>query len=347
MLTPAASAVDRTSLVLEQGECSLSEMVGAYADVYCNPYEISDLDTIEIDPLELFLKIRNDGSMYKCMKRDKEGKCIAWEHWPTNFKYTGDLTEEEEGHYWHDVQVDSSGNPVINTDKESKLGTFAIACGTRTAPLGLASSEVASLVSGEVNGVIGSLPIIGDIATAANAAENAENVNWINGQYCVASEQNELWEDGHGLGSGWYKRYLMADPNASLSSDTLGLRWYQRYLEDQNWMEAAGLVGQSSSVALLEDYYDEHPLDNSYEGTLARFSGLSKETVEDTLALIDYYQWLAEYDPSELGPVKPVPAEEIGVVEQVFSEVGKVAEIVGIVYERVVYGERRTNARIA
>ena len=332
MLTPAASAVDRTSLMLQKGECPTTETVGAYADIYCNPYEITDLDTIDIDPPDLFLKIRGDNSKNECVKWDEDNHCTKRLNWPTNFKYTSTLTYEDGIDYWYDVQVDSSGNPVINPD--SKLGAFAIACNTRTAPLGLASSEVASFMdglnmkdgtrNGGSSGVLGSIPLVGNGADILEAASTLENAGWISGQYCVASEDNELWNDGSGV----------------------GLKWYQRYLEDQNWMEAAGLIGQSSTVALLDDYYEEHPLDNSYEGTLARFSGLDRETVENALALVEYQQWVAAYDPSELGPVKVPEVEEVSLVEQVLDGVGKVAEVVGIVYERVMYGEPRMNARI-
>ncbi len=58
--------------------------------------------------------------------------------------------------------------------------------------------------------------------------------------------------------------------------------------------------GYTSDVtAYLEKYYEENPVDDSFEGALARFAGMTKEEVEDALALIDYYQFLADYDPSE------------------------------------------------
>ena len=49
----------------------------------------------------------------------------------------------------------------------------------------------------------------------------------------------------------------------------------------------------------LEEYYEENPLDNSYEGMLARYSGLDKETVSDMLDIIAYYNYINEYDASE------------------------------------------------
>ena len=58
--------------------------------------------------------------------------------------------------------------------------------------------------------------------------------------------------------------------------------------------------GYTSIVtAYLEDDYEKNPIDDSFEGTLARFSGMTKDEVEDTLALIEYMQFLDEYDASE------------------------------------------------
>ena len=59
----------------------------------------------------------------------------------------------------------------------------------------------------------------------------------------------------------------------------LGFFAYQRLLENM------GLIEKSSVTAYLEEYYEKHPLDNSYEGVLARRSGLTKENV---IALLNY-----------------------------------------------------------
>ena len=69
-----------------------------------------------------------------------------------------------------------------------------------------------------------------------------------------------------------------------------------------------GLVEKSSVTAYLEEYYEKHPLDNSYEGILARRSGLTKDTV---IALLDYADqiiFLANYDPINY---YPLPADKL------------------------------------
>ena len=51
--------------------------------------------------------------------------------------------------------------------------------------------------------------------------------------------------------------------------------------------------------AYLEKYDSTHPIDNSFEGQIARISGMDKEEVLDTLALIEYYTFVANYNPTE------------------------------------------------
>lgn len=77
----------------------------------------------------------------------------------------------------------------------------------------------------------------------------------------------------------------------------LGFFAYQRLLENM------GLIEKSSVTAYLEEYYEKHPLDNSYEGILARKSGLTKNNV---IALLDYAEqivFLAYYNPANLYPI--------------------------------------------
>ena len=71
-----------------------------------------------------------------------------------------------------------------------------------------------------------------------------------------------------------------------------------------------GLVEKSSVTAFLDKYYEKHPLDNSYEGILARRSGLTKDKV---IALLDYADkmvFLASYDPTNLLPLPSVSLQQ-------------------------------------
>ena len=69
-------------------------------------------------------------------------------------------------------------------------------------------------------------------------------------------------------------------------------------------MESAGMIEQSSITAFLEDYYKKNPIDNSTTGIIARYSGLTKDQVIETLAYVKAFDWLANYNPETYGPEK-------------------------------------------
>ena len=84
----------------------------------------------------------------------------------------------------------------------------------------------------------------------------------------------------------------------------LGFFAYQCLLENM------GLIEKSSVTAYLEEYYEKHPLDNSYEGVLARRSGLTKDQVIAYLDKLEYLAKIAEYDPTGKAPILKGDARE-------------------------------------
>ena len=76
----------------------------------------------------------------------------------------------------------------------------------------------------------------------------------------------------------------------------LGFFAYQCLLENM------GLVEKS--------YYEKHPLDNSFEGILARKTGLTKENVIATIDTINYLTFIADYDPDGYYPLNYQAPEE-------------------------------------
>ncbi len=81
---------------------------------------------------------------------------------------------------------------------------------------------------------------------------------------------------------------------------------YQLFIEDRRLLENMGLVEKSSVTAFLEDYYEKHPLDNSFEGILARKTGLTKENVIATIDTINYLTFIANYNPDGYYPLNYV-----------------------------------------
>ena len=61
-------------------------------------------------------------------------------------------------------------------------------------------------------------------------------------------------------------------------------------------MESMGLIEESAVTAFLDEYYEQNPLDNSYEGILARYSGMTKEDVVAILDIVDYGNYIANYN---------------------------------------------------
>ena len=85
---------------------------------------------------------------------------------------------------------------------------------------------------------------------------------------------------------------------------------YQRFIEDQRLAESAGLIEKSAVAVYLDKYYEEHPKDNSYEGILARYTGLTKENVIAILDGIEGLEFLATYHPDGYAPYNYVAKEQ-------------------------------------
>lgn len=159
--------------------------------------------------------------------------------------------------------------------ENSNLAKYITYCGQRTSQYGIKDATIYdSLVgSGTAKSIISVVPVVGSLNDIADGITTEANWAWLTGSACVASEDNAYWE-------GEYK-------------------WYQRYAENQRLLENMNPGYTSTVTAYLRDYYEKNPLDQSLEGTLARFTGMSKEKVEDTFALIEYFEFLDEYDATE------------------------------------------------
>ncbi|MBQ8156637.1 hypothetical protein IJ101_02510 [Candidatus Saccharibacteria bacterium] len=178
-------------------------------------------------------------------------------------------------------------------DDSSNLAKYITFCGQRTSQLGLKDSGIIEKLQdgieeteneeGQKNWIqkgfnwLGStlssvFPGISETQNVLVAIRDADLMQWANGEACVASDENEYWAENKN---------------------------YQRYAENERLLENINPGYTSPVTAYLEKYYKENPVDTSFEGTLARFSGKSVEEVESTLALVVYYDQLAKYRPSE------------------------------------------------
>ena len=222
---------------------------------------------------------------------------------------------------WDNVDdAEHNGNPDINM--KSKLGKWVLSCAVRDSQFGQVDSNVMNAIGTLINtgsgGLdtalefgIGLLPFVGDAEQIASAAKEGANVDWATGENCIKEE---------------YK-------------------YYSRYSEDQRMMESAGIIKQSAVAKLLEEYYKENPIDNSYEGTIARYSGLTKDQVAETIQGIEIAQWLAEYNPENYGPMK-FESKGDGSYQYESDELVANAEK-AVVGSYIVFDDLRTKTKIA
>jgi len=153
-------------------DCPFLYSVGAVGDAFCNPYFVSDLNTINMDPGHVFERA-NSFSIY-------------------NFEN----------------EPDEQGNPQIRLHGNNTLARYVIGCGMRDSPFGLADMGIAArfnrlqdfmdtgTMGGNMalNAVTGNIPLWGSAQAATIAANNMLNADWVSGKNCVASEDNSRWD---------------------------------------------------------------------------------------------------------------------------------------------------------
>lgn len=251
-LTPASMAYNIADDLVPMDEyaeiCPYLASIGAVGDMYCNPYSITDMSTIEYDPANVTDKL--------------------------NDNFLDETTED--------------GNVII--DGSSDLAKYILFCDNRNSAFGIADQNIVNQVSswGQVNSgnstfdnvtnsAIGAVPIVGDVIDIVDNSTALANAGYIGGESCVAGNT----------------------VNDVAAPDWETAKYYQRFIEDQSLAESIGLIKESAVTAYLDDYYEANPLDQSYEGILARYSGLEKEDVIALLDIIDYGNYIASYDPSD------------------------------------------------
>ncbi len=289
-----------------EGYCPFLASVGGIGDSGCVPYSDSDFSTIDEQPGEVIDVLDSLGA------------------------FTGE---------------NSDGNVTIN--KDSDFAKYVRYCPGRSSMLGTPDFNIkAELIDGTstgntaVDGAIGAMPLIGDGLTILEDTEVQRNFGYISGKSCV---------DGGGSSVSLAQTddtdVTLAASNVSgtvAEGDNWNVaRYYQRFIEDQSLAESMGLINKSAVTAYLEEYYQENPIDNSYEGMLARYSGLDKETVSDMLDVLAYYNYINDYDPSERYAFgAPVVDEK----QDMNLEHEYVMDGAGVALEGVVYADVRNRS---
>ena len=172
-------------------------------------------------------------------------------------------------------------------------------CDERDSPFGVYDSNIANALNTSL-GFIDHIPILGDVIDIANAVEemSPENEGWARGNFCVMNKNT----NPH------FKELLYA----------------QHFTEDQRiaaqieldeTKTANGSI-KNPTVAFKEAWYEVNPIDTSEAGLLARYTGTTKQEAEEVIALIDYYNFLANYEP----PQEEEPEYHLEISENAFND---------------------------
>ncbi len=186
---------------------------------------------------------------------------------------------------------DNEDNPQVNTDlNNSKLMEYVVYCGQRSSGFGMADQNIANSIDSGGGIVANMTPLVGGVLDLIKNTKVLNRVGYVTGEACVTKNS------GQGVGS---EAFTWEEAS-----------YYQRYIEDQRIMESEGIIEKSSVRVALESYYEEHPIDNSYEGVLAARMGVTKEYVAEVMDITEGLLWIANYNPSELYPYKLIEEEE-------------------------------------
>lgn len=258
-----------------------------------------------------------------------------------------------------DIKLDSSKQPVIN--RNSALGMFLIASGQRSSEWGVTDDSNLQIIArtdftkGRMHPcVVGadeickaepytSLEWTGSVTSDGTPSDDLlKNTSysmsmspWIGGSAFVMYNGDLATLEFMESTVQNNNRYQDATRNKDWFWNEM--KWYQAFTIINEWMENIGKINTATTTVAVQNYYEENPLDNSYEGIIARRSGLSKQDVIAVLNLIDHIEFLANYDPNDLYPL-PAPKPEKMQFNQ--DEVVIIAENI-IQNNAIVYDELR------
>lgn len=308
-LLPSTSALTSTQYPSGYNEdCLTIGQFGLIGTSFCAPYMTVDFSLMETDPADILDTVnkmdmetirptqhRNvNGDSTMCRYGDED---YYWYEYkvPTNFENTGVYSGGNDCIL--DTKFDSSNNPIIKVGGD--LSKYIVVCTVSDTQYGVINGNSAEWISNPtgsatlnsiLNVGLSAVPAVGAARDIVESSIQLANIAWDSGQVCVNSpESNPEWNTKY--------------------------KYFARYLGDQRTAEAFGLIETQAQLAVIENYYDQYPLDDSYEGVIAQYSGMTKDEVVAVLDLMDHLVFLAQYDPSELYPF-PVETVEIALADQ-------------------------------
>lgn len=206
----------------------------------------------------------------------------------TNFTATDFSTLDHINEAKYQAVLAPNLNPDGSIKDDSNLAKFINFCVHRESPWGVTDANILSAL--QTGGIVAnSIPIVDDVVDLINLTEDLANKKWATGENCINSSTNPYWDSE--------------------------FAYYQRYIEDERTKSSIDQDSQNEALAYRERYEQNHPLNNSYNGLIARYSGLSQNQVAYTLSVLKHADILANYQKqlahnqiltfSALKPIKP------------------------------------------
>lgn len=279
----------------------------------------------------------------------------------TNFEYNGYKTgwpnrisedeagreeaknDEDPGGCMLDLSIGKEKQPVIN--KRGAYHLFNLLSGQRGSETGVSDYTNAKLVAKNdfLKGRIHPC-----LVGAKDCTTYSEKYDWTGDpDHDISSKTMYRWIGGSsyvfstGDTAMMQKGYKSDDIFKDPTREGMPPLWdeaklYQAYTENLEWLENIGIISKSSAYEKVAEHYEDNPLDNSYEGILARFSGLKKDAVIAVLNLVNYSEFLANYDPTNLYPLG-APAEATLEYDnmEIVAKAEKAIQSAGIVYDEL------------
>jgi len=215
--------------------------------------------------------------------------------------------------------MSADASTIIDNSELAKFITF---CTERESPWGVTDANILNALQTDYGVILNNLPFLNDVVSLVNAAEDTINGPWATGEICINSPDNPRWDDE--------------------------FKYYYRFVEDARILGQMGAYENTSNPVLgfLDRYYTQHPLDNSPEGYLARITGMTTSDIAFLLEFVDYSNFLADYDPTDLYPV-PAQHTQISLTDTISRTVlvaRTVPEISGPAAYPLAYADTRTRS---
>jgi hypothetical protein len=176
--------------------------------------------------------------------------------------------------------VEKQNDGTYKVIPNSFLANKIMYCDERDSPFGVYDSNIANAFETSL-GFADNIPILNDVIDLLNAAEDMdpETEGWARGSFCVMNkETNPHFEELI------YLQHFTEDQRIAVQ------------MELEETRKEDGSIS-NPTIAYKEAWYEVNPIDTSTAGLLARYTGSTKKEAEDIIALVEYYDYLANYEP--------------------------------------------------